>query len=81
MRLPVRDGCLPAVVSVMAHTDSHWTRTSWTSRGVRDKVGASHLPLPGLMHAFLEAGLALERLTEGGAPIPAVLAIRARKDA
>lgn len=130
IRLPVRDGCLPAVVSVMAHTDmpaypaalaeaarvlrpggifvhigvhpcfcggfadrgdpaavlirpgyldSHWTRRSWTSRGVRDKVGASHLPLPGLMHAFLDAGLALERLTEGGGPVPAVLAIRGRK--
>lgn len=129
-RLPVRDGCLPAVIAVMAHTDmphyppvlqeaarvlrpggvlvhvgvhpcftggfadrsdpaavviragyvdGHWTKASWTDRGVRDKVGATHVPLPGLLHAFLDAGLALERLAEGGEPVPAVLAVRARK--
>jgi SAM-dependent methyltransferase len=129
-RLPFRDGCLPAVVSIMVHTDmpaypavlaeaarvlrpggifvhigvhpcfcggfadrrdpaavvirpgyldSHWTKESWTSRGLRDKVGASHLPLPGLLHAVLDAGLAPERFAEGGDPIPPVLALRARK--
>jgi SAM-dependent methyltransferase len=129
-RLPVRDGCLPAVITVMAHTDmpaypavlaeaarvlrpggifvhigvhpcfcggfadrgdpaavvirpgyldSHWTKASWTSQGVRDKVGATHLPLPSLIHAFLDAGLTPERLAEGGEPTPVMLAIRARK--
>lgn len=129
-RLPLRDGCLPAVVTVMAHTDmpaypevvraaarvlrpggvlvhvgvhpcfcggfadrsdpaavlitpgylgSHWTKTSWTDQGVRDKVGASHLPLPSLLHTFLDAGLLLERFTEGGTPTPTVLAVKARK--
>jgi SAM-dependent methyltransferase len=129
-RLPVRDGCLPAVIAVMAHTDmpaypavlaevarilqpggrfvhigvhpcfcggfadrsdpaavvirpgyadGHWTKASWTTKGLRDKVGATHLPLPGLMHAFLDAGLALEQFTEGGRPTPVMLAIRARK--
>jgi SAM-dependent methyltransferase len=129
-RLPFRDGCLPAVITVMAHTDmpaypavlaeaarvlrpggafvhigvhpcfcggfadrsdpaavvirpgyldSHWTTASWSSQGVRDKVGATHFPLPSLIHAFLRAGLLPERLAEGGAPIPATLAIRARK--
>ncbi|WP_300612338.1 class I SAM-dependent methyltransferase [Trebonia sp.] len=129
-RLPVRDGSLPAVITVLAHTDmpgypavvaeaarvlrpggifvhigvhpcfcggfadradpaavvirpgyldSHWTKESWTSQGVRDKVGATHLPLPALMHAFLDAGLAPERLAEGGQPTPAMLAVRARK--
>jgi SAM-dependent methyltransferase len=129
-RLPVRDGCLPAVVTVMAHTDmpayphvlreaarvlrpggafvhvgvhpcfcggfadrsdaaaviirpgyrdGHWTRASWTDQGVRAKVGATHLPLSVLLNAFLEAGLALEQLTEDGGPVPVVLAIRARK--
>ncbi len=38
-----------------------------------------HRPLPDLLHAFLDAGLTLERFTEGGAPTPTVLAIRARK--
>jgi hypothetical protein len=42
-------------------------------------VGASHWPLPELLHAFLDAGLILERLIEGGGPAPAVLAVRARK--
>lgn len=129
-RLPVRDGCVRAAVSVMAHTDmpgypavlreaarvlrtggvlvhvgvhpcfcggfadrgersavvirpgylnGHWTKASWTDRGVRDKVGATHWPLPALLHAFLDAGLALERFAEGGEPTPAVLAVRARK--
>ncbi len=129
-RLPVRDACLPAVITVMAHTDmpgypaviaeaarvlrpggvflhigvhpcfcggfadrsdpaavvirpgyldGHWTKASWTDRGVRDKVGATHLPLPSLIHAFLDAGLAPERLAEGGGPVPVTLAVKARK--
>jgi len=130
VQLPVRDGCLPAAITVMAHTDmpaypavlaeaarvlapggtfvhigvhpcfcggfadrsdpaavvirpgyldGHWTKASWTTRGVRDKVGAAHLPLPSLIHAFLDAGLAPEQLAEGGQPTPVMLAIRARK--
>ena len=130
--LPVRDNALPAVISVMAHTDipgypavlreaarvlrpggtlvhvgvhpcfcggfadrsdpqavvirtgyrdGHWTKASWTEKGVRDKVGATHLPLPRLLHAFTEAGLALDRFAEGGTPTPQVLAVRARKPA
>jgi SAM-dependent methyltransferase len=129
-RLPVAGGSLPAVISVMAHTDmpaypavlreaarvlrpggvlvhvgvhpcfcggfadrsdpgavliragyldGHWTKASWTDQGVRDKVGATHFPLPGLLHAFLDAGLALERLAEGAGPVPVVLGVRARK--
>jgi SAM-dependent methyltransferase len=129
-RLPVRDGCVPAVLTVMAHTDmpaypavlaeaarvlqpggvlvhigvhpcfcggfadradpaaivirpgyldGHWTTASWTTHGVRDKVGATHLPLPALLHAFLDAGLSPEQLAEGGEPTPVMLAIRARK--
>ena len=57
----------------------HWTTASWTDQGVRAKVGVTHRPLPELLHGFLAAGLALERFAEGGAPTPAVLAIRARK--
>lgn len=44
---------------------------------MRAKVGATHHPLPDLMHAFLTAGLTLERFSESGEPTPAVLAIRA----
>lgn len=128
--LPIADGSVPAVLSVMAHTDmsdypavvrevarvlepggrfvhigvhpcfcggfadhtdreavvirpgyldGHWTKQSWTDQGVRDKVGAVHRPLPDLLHAFLDAGLALDRLTEGGSPTPIMLAIRTHK--
>jgi SAM-dependent methyltransferase len=129
-RLPLPDGCVPAVVTVMAHTDmpdypavvgeaarvlapggvfvhigvhpcfcggfadrsdaqaiviapgyrdGHWTRNSWTDQGIRDKVGASHWPLPELLHMVLDAGLTVERLQEGGSPTPVVLALRARR--
>jgi SAM-dependent methyltransferase len=68
-----------AVVIKPGYRDGHWTKTSWTNEGVRDKVGATHFPLPGLLHAFTDAGLALDRFAEGGTPTPQVLAIRARK--
>ena len=68
-----------AVVIRPGYLDGHWTRVSWTDQGVRHKVGATHHPLPELLHAFLDAGLTLERFAEGGAPTPAVLAVRARK--
>ncbi|MGH3737078.1 MAG: class I SAM-dependent methyltransferase [Micromonosporaceae bacterium] len=70
-----------AVVVRPGYLDSHWTNASWTDQGVRDKVGAAHWPLPELLHTFLRAGLTLERFTEGGAPTPMVLAVRARKPA
>jgi SAM-dependent methyltransferase len=68
-----------AVVIRPGYLDGHWTKASWTSEGLRDKVGATHRPLPDLMHAFLGAGLAPERFAEDGEPTPAVLAVRARK--
>jgi SAM-dependent methyltransferase len=74
-------GDLDAVVIRSGYLDGHWTKASWTDRGVRDKVGATHWPLPDLMHAFLDAGLTLERFAEGGEPTPAVLAVRARRPA
>jgi ubiquinone/menaquinone biosynthesis C-methylase UbiE len=70
-----------AVVIRPGYRDSHWTKASWTDKGVRDKVGAAHFPLPRLLHAFTDAGLALDRFAEGGTPTPQVLAIRARKPA
>ncbi|WP_086827274.1 class I SAM-dependent methyltransferase [Allokutzneria sp. NRRL B-24872] len=66
-----------AVVLRPGYLDGHWTTESWTDQGLRDKVGAAHWPLPALMHAFLNAGLTLERFTEGGTPTPVVLAVRA----
>jgi SAM-dependent methyltransferase len=71
---------LDAIVIRPGYLDGHWTTASWTDQGVRAKVGATHRPLPELMHAFLAAGLTLERLSETGEPTPVVLAIRTRKN-
>lgn len=68
-----------AVVIRPGYLDSHWTTASYTDQGVRNRVGATHRPLPELLHAFGDAGLALERFAEGGRPIPTVLALRARR--
>ncbi|MFB9839789.1 class I SAM-dependent methyltransferase [Actinoallomurus acaciae] len=68
-----------AVVIRRGYADGHWTKASWTDQGVRDKIGASHWPLPALLNAFLDAGLPPERFAEGGGPTPAVFAVRARK--
>jgi SAM-dependent methyltransferase len=68
-----------AVVIRPGYRDGHWTTQSWTDQGIRDKVGASHWPLPELLHAFLAAGLSLDRFAEGGTPTPIVFAVRARK--
>jgi ubiquinone/menaquinone biosynthesis C-methylase UbiE len=68
-----------AVVIRPGYRDTYWTRESWTDQGLRDKVGATHRPLPELLHAFLDAGLVPERFTEGAVPTPTMFAIRARK--
>lgn len=68
-----------AVVLRPGYLDRGWTTHSWTDQGLRDKVGATHLPLPDLLHAFLDAGLTPDRFAEGGAPTPIMLAVRARK--
>jgi SAM-dependent methyltransferase len=68
-----------AIIIRPGYRDSHWTKRSWTDKGVRDKVGAAHFPLPRLLGTFTDAGLTLDGFTEGGTPTPVVLAIRARK--
>jgi SAM-dependent methyltransferase len=69
----------PDVLIKPGYTDGHWTTESWTERGVRDKVGASHWPLAELLTLITDAGLELERFAEGGRPVPVSLGIRARK--
>jgi len=70
---------LDAIVIRPGYRDGHWTRNSWTTNGVRDKVGAAHFPLPALLRSFLDAGLTLTGFTEGGAATPTTLSIRAVK--
>jgi len=68
-----------AVVIRPGYLDGHWTTNSWTTQGLRDKVGAQHLPLPALLNAFVDAGLSLQEFTEGGATCPVTLAVKALK--
>lgn len=67
-----------AAVIRPGYLDSQWTKASWTDKGVRDKVGAMHWPLPALLQMFLDADLTFERFAEGNGPTPAVLAVRTR---
>ncbi|MFF5294627.1 class I SAM-dependent methyltransferase [Paractinoplanes globisporus] len=68
-----------AVIIRPGYLDGHWTKDSWTTEGVRNRVGATHFPLPTLLRAFLTAGLRLVDFVEGGAPVPTTLSIRAVK--
>jgi SAM-dependent methyltransferase len=68
-----------AIVIRPGYLDGHWTKSSWTDKGLRDKVGATHLPLPTLLRSFVDAGFVLDSFREGGEPIPTVLAVRALK--
>jgi SAM-dependent methyltransferase len=70
---------LDAVVIRPGYLTGHWTKASWTDQGLRDKVGATHWPLPRLLAAFVDAGLVLERFVEGGEPTPVMLGVGARK--
>jgi hypothetical protein len=69
-----------AIVIRSGYVDGHWTKASYTDKGLRIRVGATHLPLPSLLHAFMDAGLTFERFAEGGRPTPTVFALRTRKD-
>jgi SAM-dependent methyltransferase len=68
-----------AIVIRTGYLDANWSTDSWTTQGVRDKVGASHWPMATLLNGFTNSGLTIEQLTEGGEPTPVVLGIRARR--
>jgi SAM-dependent methyltransferase len=68
-----------AIVVRPGYLDGSWTTDSWTDQGLRDKVGASHLPVAGLLNAVLDSGLELARISEGGEPTPVVLSLLARR--
>jgi hypothetical protein len=64
-------------------TPGYWRRErrfdAWTPRGVRARVGATHLPVGDLLNTMTAAGLSIERVIEAGCPVPDVLAIRCRR--
>lgn len=64
-----------AVVIRPGYLDGHWTRQSWTADGVRNRVGATHWPLPALLRMFVEAGLAFTGFAEGGGPVPTTFSV------
>lgn len=68
-----------AIVIRTGYLNSGWTKDSWTNQGVRDKVGASHVPLADLLNVMVSSGFGLLRFSEGGAPTPIVLSARLRK--
>jgi SAM-dependent methyltransferase len=68
-----------AIIVRPGYLDRHWTKASWTDQGLRDKVGATHMPLPNLLCSFVDAGFVLDSFDEGGTPIPTVLAVKALK--
>ncbi|MEU6713571.1 class I SAM-dependent methyltransferase [Nonomuraea sp. NPDC046802] len=74
---PRQDGALiihPTYRTTGWHKRSPW----WREGGVRDRVGMSHVPLPDLINAFVDAGLSIDRVSEPREhPIPFVLAVKA----
>jgi len=68
-----------AVVIKPGYLDGHWTTDSWSDQGVRDKIGATHLPLAPLLNTVIDTGFRIERFTEGAEPTPVVLSFRATK--
>jgi SAM-dependent methyltransferase len=68
-----------AIVIRPGYLDGAWTTESWTDRGLRDKVGAAHVPLAELLNTVIARGFALEEFSEGAAPTPVVLSMRARR--
>ncbi|HEU0168803.1 MAG TPA: methyltransferase domain-containing protein [Chloroflexota bacterium] len=50
---------------------------AWSPRGVRARVGATHLPLSDLLNGLVSAGLTVTDVYEAGEPTPALLGIAA----
>jgi SAM-dependent methyltransferase len=68
-----------AVVLRPGYLARHRTARTADGDGVRARAGAFHRPLPDLLNALADAGLAVARLAEAGEPIPVVLAAAAVK--
>jgi len=52
----------------------------WWGHTVRRRVGMRHVPLADLLHAFLDAGLRIDRVVEPrDEPVPTAIAIRVHR--
>jgi len=64
-------------------TPGYWRRerrwSGWSAAGVRERVGAVHVPLSELIEAMVAAGLVLDSVCEVGEPTPDVLALGAHR--
>jgi SAM-dependent methyltransferase len=68
-----------AIIIRPGYLDGSWTTESWTNQGIRDKLGATHMPVAELLNTVLDTGFELERVSEGGERTPITLSLRARR--
>jgi SAM-dependent methyltransferase len=76
----------PDVIVRPGYLEAGWTPALGPTEGalgadgqVRDKVGAGHSPLAELFNTISDAGLTVDRLSEGFEPTPITLSLRATK--
>jgi SAM-dependent methyltransferase len=70
---------LSSIVLGPGYGDTSLSFEAWSSQGVRTRVGAWHVPLAGLVHAVIDAGLVLTDIVEEGPETPDILALAAVK--
>jgi|tagenome__1003787_1003787.scaffolds.fasta_scaffold19408288_2 hypothetical protein len=46
-------------------------------QGLRNRLGAAHVPLATLLNRVIDSGFELQRVTEGARPTPLTLSFRA----
>jgi SAM-dependent methyltransferase len=68
---------LSRIVLGPGYADTDLSFEAWSPHGVRARVGAWHMPLAGLVHAIVDAGLVLTNLVENGPETPDLLALAA----
>jgi SAM-dependent methyltransferase len=70
---------LEAIVIRRGYLDEHWTTESHHDQGIRDKLGAAHIPLASLVNLMIATGFEIKEVAEGAEPTPLTLSFRAAK--
>ena len=70
---------LEAIVIRRGYLDEYWTTESHHDQGIRDKLGAAHMPLASLVNLMIDAGFDIRKVAEGAEPTPITLSFRATK--